>query len=172
MSIAFKEGQELRFKGFPICPGIAIGRPFYFAPVDQDVPEFAVAEGEIEGEIARYYKALKHSQNDLLSLQERMRKEGGNEAVAILTSHLEMMHDPLMTSQIEEEIRAQGKNTEFAFKTVIREYEKKFCRSRKRLSGYLQKDHWTFTTKGSQIVGGDFYKSGCLCKRIDPFRYR
>jgi len=39
-----------------------------------------------------------------------------------------MMHDPLMTIQIEEEIRAKGKNTEYVFKTVIGEYEKKFSK--------------------------------------------
>lgn len=122
----FKEGQELHFQGFPICPGIAIAKPFFFATSEDKVPEFDVPEAEIEGEIDRYYKALKHSRNDLISLQERLRKEGGNEAVAILSSHLEMMHDPLMTQKVEEKIRAQGKNTEFAFKIVIGEFEKKF----------------------------------------------
>lgn len=122
----FKEGQELHFQGFPICPGIAIARPFFFATAEDKVPEFDVPEAEIEGEIDRYYKALKHSRNDLISLQERMRTEGGNEAVAILSSHLEMMHDPIMTEKVAEKIRTQGKNTEFAFKIVIGEYEKKF----------------------------------------------
>ena len=123
-----KEGQELRFRGYPLCRGIAIGKPLFFATTEADIPEFAVSEGEIEGEIDRYYKALKHSRNDLLSLKERLHQEGGNEAVAILTSHLEMMHDPLMTVKVEEEIRILGKNTEYAFKNVIGEYEKKFSK--------------------------------------------
>ena len=123
-----KEGQELRFRGYPLCRGIAIGKPLFFATTEADIPEFAVSEGEIEGEIDRYYKALKHSRNDLLSLKERLHQEGGNEAVAIMTSHLEMMHDPLMTVKVEEEIRILGKNTEYAFKNVIGEYEKKFSK--------------------------------------------
>lgn len=123
---ALKEGQELHFKGFPICPGIAIARPFFFAAHDEKVPEFAVPEEQIDKEVERYYKALTHSRNDLLSLQERHLREGAGETVAILNSHLEIMHDPLMTEKVEEEIRVRGKNTEYAFKMVIGEYEKKF----------------------------------------------
>lgn len=126
--MSFKEGQELRLKGFPICGGLACAKPFFFASFDEKVPEFAIKEEQIESEIARYYKALKDSRNDLVSLQTRLKQEGGVEAVAILASHLEMMHDPIMTIQIEEAIRERGKNTEYVFKTVIGEYEKKFSK--------------------------------------------
>lgn len=123
-----KEGSQLHYKGFPLCPGIAFGRPFFFAPHDEKIPEFAIEEDQIDQEIERYYKALKDSRNDLLSLQHRLKQEGGMEAAAILSSHLEIMHDPLMTVQIEEQIRSKGKNTEYVFKTVIGEYERKFSK--------------------------------------------
>lgn len=128
MTAPFKEGKELTFQGFPICPGMAVAKPFFFASFDEKVPEFAIDSSDIDNEIARYYKALTASRNDLLSLQNRLKQEGGNEAVAILSSHLEMMHDPLMTVQIEEQIRAKAKNTEYVFKMVIGEYEKKFSK--------------------------------------------
>jgi phosphotransferase system enzyme I (PtsI) len=124
----FKNGQEIHLRGFPICPGIAIGKPFFFSFVDEKIPEFTVPNEEIDKEVARYYKALKNSRKDLLSLQKRLQKEGGNEAAAILSSHLEMMRDPLMTVEIEEAIRTKGKNTEYIFKTVIKEYEQKFSK--------------------------------------------
>lgn len=128
MTGQFKEGKELIFHGFPICPGIACAKPLFFASYDEKVPEFAIDSSDIDNEIARYYKALTASRNDLLSLQNRLKQEGGNEACAILSSHLEIMHDPLMTVKIEEEIRSKAKNTEYVFKMVIGEYEKKFSK--------------------------------------------
>jgi phosphotransferase system enzyme I (PtsI) len=117
---------ELSLQGYPICPGIAIGRPFFFTVAEENIPEFAVSDDQIDHEVERYYCALKSSQNDLLSLQKRLLREGGNEAAAILGSHLEIMKDPLMTVEMEEAIRERGKNTEYVFKSVLGEYEKKF----------------------------------------------
>ncbi len=120
--------QELRLQGFPICPGVAIGRSFYFAVVEEKIPEFSVPHHEIDKEVDRYYRALHNSQTDLISLKKRLQNEGGREAVEILSSHLEIIHDPLMTEKVEEAIRAKGKNTEYVFKTVIGEYEQKFSK--------------------------------------------
>lgn len=118
--------QEIHLQGFPICPGIAIGKPFFFSLLDEKIPEFSVPDHEIDKEIARYQRALKSSRQDVLTLQEQLQVEGVTEGAAILDSHLEMMKDPLMTVRIEEEIRATRKNTEFIFYSVIGEYEEKF----------------------------------------------
>lgn len=122
------ECEEIRLLGYPICPGIAIGKSFFFTVADEKVPEFAVPHSEIDKEVARYYRALRSSRKDLRILKEQLHDQGGDEAAAILSSHLEMMKDPLMTTQIEEEIRAKRKNTEYVFKTVIGEYEQRFSK--------------------------------------------
>lgn len=120
------DSEEMRLIGYPICPGIAIGRPFFFTVAEENIPEFSVPDDQIQKEVDRYYIALKNSRSDLLSLQKRLQKEGGNEAAEILGSHLEIMCDPFMTVQMEEAIRKKGKNTEYVFKTAIGEYEQKF----------------------------------------------
>lgn len=135
------EGEEIRLPGYPICPGIAIGPPFFFTVAEENVPEFSVPDDQIENEVKRYYVALKNSRRDLLSLQRRLQREGGREAAAILGTHLEIMKDPFMTVQMEEAIRKNGKNTEYVFKTALGEYEKKFQRItdlffRERLSDF------------------------------------
>lgn len=121
----FREGGELHLKGFPICSGIAIGKPMLFISYEEKIPEFCVPEEEIENEVARYYRALSHSREDVLSLRNRLQVEGGREAVDILSCHLEMMHDPLITTHIEEKIREKKKNTEYVFKIEVGEYEKR-----------------------------------------------
>lgn len=123
-----RDPEEVILYGCPICPGIAIAPPFFFIQPKEEVPEFLVPRDQIEGEVARYYQALQHSRRDLVALQKRLRAEGGGEAVAILHTHLEMMKDPMMTADVEKEIRLKGKNTEFAFHTVIGGYEKRFSK--------------------------------------------
>ncbi len=117
---------EIELKGYPICTGVAIGKPFLFIVAEESVPEFSIAVEQIEEEVARWYQALKCSRKDVLTLQQKLQSEGGGEGVAILGTHLEMLHDPVMTVQMEEQIRRKGKNTEYVFKSVISEYEQKF----------------------------------------------
>lgn len=123
-----ENGRETYLQGYPICPGIAIGRPFFFTVAEENIPIFSVPDDQIDQEVDRYYRALKNSQKDLLYLQKRLQKEGGTEAASILAAHLEITRDPLMTVQVEEAIREKGKNTEYVFKTVIGEYEEKFSK--------------------------------------------
>lgn len=126
MELKEQAGGELSLQGFPICPGIAIGRPFFFTVAEENIPEFSVPHDKIDQEVDRYYSALTNSRNDVLLLQKRLQNEGGSEAAAILGSHLEIMRDPLITVEMEEAIRERRKNTEYVFKSVIGEYEKKF----------------------------------------------
>lgn len=117
---------EICLQGYPICPGVAVGRPFFFTVAEENIPEFSVPHDQIDHEIDRYYSALSNSRKDLLSLQNRLQKEGVSEAAAILGAHLEIMRDPLMTVEMEDAIRRRGKNTEYVFKSVLGEYESKF----------------------------------------------
>ncbi|MFZ0566174.1 MAG: phosphoenolpyruvate--protein phosphotransferase [Chlamydiales bacterium] len=135
-----EKGKEIRIQGYPICPGIAIAPPFFFVVVEENIPEFFVPDDQIETEVARYYRALKNSRKDLLSLQKHLQKEGGSEAADILGSHLEIMHDPLMTIKMEEAIRTQGKNTEYVFKTIIGEYKKKISKITNEIISERSKD--------------------------------
>lgn len=124
MSVKTKE--EIRLQGAAICAGIAIGKPFFFTFIDDVVPNFSIAEREIDEEIARFRRSLRRSKNDVLRLQKQLEIEGALEGAAILDTHLQMMQDPALTSEIEEKIRSTRKNTEFIFQGVINSYEEKF----------------------------------------------
>lgn len=117
---------EVRLQGAPISRGIAIGRPFVFAVVEDDVPEFSIPKKEIEKEIKRYLKALNEAKKEVRKLQKRMEKEQVVEGSSILEAHLQMMQDSLMTTKVEQVIQEQQKNAEWALQTVIKEYQKKF----------------------------------------------
>jgi phosphoenolpyruvate-protein phosphotransferase (PTS system enzyme I) len=118
--------QEVRLKGAPICSGIAIGTPFLYTCPQNVIPEFTLPEGEVDSEIARYHKALATSLEDVRSLRTRLEKEGAVEGAAILEAHLHMMQDPVLTSEIEERIRTEQKNAEYAFQRAIDDYVTRF----------------------------------------------
>ncbi len=125
-----KRKKEIRLQGTSLSEGIAIGSPFFMVFVQEEfIPEFPIAIGEVDQEIARYRSALFSSREDLELIQCNLEKEGSTEAVNIIDSHIEMLSDPLMTVHMEEKIRQRKQNTEAVFRAVITEYEKKFSKS-------------------------------------------
>lgn len=123
-----KSSDEIRLQGTPICAGIAIGCPFFFTFMDDVIPEFTIAVEEVGDEIARFRRALKRSRQDILRLQKQLEMDGALEGAAILDTHLQMMQDPALTTEIEKKIRETLKNTESIFQRVIHDYEEKFNR--------------------------------------------
>jgi phosphoenolpyruvate-protein phosphotransferase (PTS system enzyme I) len=121
------EEQEIHLKGAPVSEGIAIGMPIFLSYSDDDnIPDFPISTGQVEGEIARYRQALSSSRADLKKLQADLSGEGSKEVASIIGTHIEMLDDPLMTTHMETKIREMLKNTESVFNSVINDYEKRF----------------------------------------------
>ena len=119
--------QEIHLKGAPVSEGIAIGIPIFLSYADDtDIPDFPISMGQVEGEIARYRQALSSSREDLKKLHDDLTGEGSKEVASIIGTHIEMLDDPLMTTQMEIKIREMLKNTESVFHSVINDYEKRF----------------------------------------------
>lgn len=123
------EIQELRLQGAPVSEGIAMGEVYFLPDVPEEaIPDFFIAKDRLEEEVLRYQKALDLSREDLLFLKFSLQKEGSQEAFDIIESHMQMLEDPLLTTQVEEDIRRLQKNAEFVFVQMIRDYERKFSR--------------------------------------------
>lgn len=124
-----EKDSEIHIKGAPVIGGIGIGHLYFWDEVDDSVPEFPITSGEVEGEIARYRRALLTSREDLKRLQEILASEGSDSAFSIIGTHIQMLDDPMMTSHMEEKIREMMKNTETVFQSVVADYEAKFLQS-------------------------------------------
>lgn len=118
--------REIRLMGSPISRGIAIGKPVFLNWVEDNVPEFSIVAADIEKEVQRYHQALLKSREDVYKLQHKLKNEHVIEGAAILDAHYQIMQDPLITTNIEDEIRLTRKNAEFVFHSFIRSYQKKF----------------------------------------------
>lgn len=118
--------KEVHLRGIPISGGIAIGVSYFFHLSDGLIAEYSIRDDEIDSEIERYTRALKRSRQDVKRLQKQMEIEKAIEATAILETHLQILQDPLLTKNIELEIRRQKKNIEFIFYTYVSEFQRKF----------------------------------------------
>jgi len=120
------ELEEIFLKGLPVSEGIAIGEVFFIATAkDEIIPEFSIPTSEVEQEIARYKRALGSSRKDLLNLQSLLVREGSTDAISIIDAHIQMLEDPFMTTFMEEKIRQMMHNTEYVFRSVMGDYEKR-----------------------------------------------
>jgi phosphotransferase system enzyme I (PtsI) len=119
-------GEEIILRGIPVSKGIGIGFPIFFSNLEENIPELQIAPKEIEREIERYRHALHQSRKDVERLRKISQREGPPEIVSILGTHLEMMQDPMLTTDIEDKIRLTLRNTESVFLFLIEEYKSRF----------------------------------------------
>ncbi|MDN3507761.1 MAG: phosphoenolpyruvate--protein phosphotransferase [Simkaniaceae bacterium] len=118
---------ETILHGSPVSEGVAIGKLFFIEEKQRPAfPDFAIKGGQVDVEIDRYRGALDSSRQDLHKLQHFLCREGSNEAVTIIDSHIQMLDDPLITTVIEDQIRNMMRNTESVFDSVMKEYETQF----------------------------------------------
>lgn len=121
-----KQLGEVTLRGLPISKGIGIGSPLYFHSAERGGSTELLTGEEVDQEIHRYRKALDLSCQDIEDLRKISLSEGPEEIVSILGTHLEMMRDPLMTTQIEEKIRTTQQRSETIFSALLEEYTERF----------------------------------------------
>jgi phosphoenolpyruvate-protein phosphotransferase (PTS system enzyme I) len=120
------QSTEIVLVGATICRGIAIGRPFFLNLAEEVVPEYSIASDSIESEIDRYRHAVHLGCEDIKCLQINLQAECVFEGAAILEAHLEIMQDPMLTTNVEGQIRNIGKNADHIFHSEITKFQKKF----------------------------------------------
>ena len=122
----YSTGEEVILRGLPVSKGIGIGLPVFFSNGDEDIQELQIPVKDIDQEIERYREALAHSCADVERLRTLSLHDGPSEIALILSSHLEMMKDPMMTTLMEEKIRQLQRNTESVFQHLISEHKRRF----------------------------------------------
>ena len=112
--------------GNQISIGIGIGKPFFLSRDEFKIFEQTISESNIEREVRRYRTALSRSRQDIKRLQKQLEAETALAGISILDAQLEMLHDPLLTLEIENLIKETGKNAEYVFQIALQKLQKKF----------------------------------------------
>jgi phosphotransferase system enzyme I (PtsI) len=117
---------DVVLKGIPICRGIAIGRPLFLSNTGNQISRLLLEAECVKKEIIRYRNALDLCREDIKHLQQELHQEGIKEGAAILEAHLQIMHDPLLTTSVEMEIESSKRNSEVVLHFLLEKYQKKF----------------------------------------------
>lgn len=113
-------------KGISLSKGIGIGVPYLLvSPKGEEIHEESLKS--VATEVKRYHKAIALSIADVESLQKQLTQESAFEAVAVLEAHKQMLHDPLITEEVEDQIRKTKKCSLTVLSEQLEAYRKQFA---------------------------------------------
>jgi len=118
MSAYLKTSTEERLEGIAICSGVAIGTAFLVDDPRGRIIRVRLREADIEPEIARFRRAVEIAQEQLNAVYQRLREALGEEQAYILEAHVLLLQDQTIGRQIEQFIRENRANAEWAVRVV------------------------------------------------------
>jgi len=110
----------LEYRGFPISPGIAIGRGAVFTETGPEaIPEYRVPPSRVDSEVARFKHAVNQTRDELKALIRKIGEDLGASEADIFRVHLSVLEDPALHSEVEQYIVEQKHNVESALSLTI-----------------------------------------------------
>lgn len=114
-------------KGIGVSPGIVIGKVYRFDPLDAQISFYKLNSDElIPHEIERFRKALKDSSQQLLEIQENLKKTKVTEPLYIIDVHILLLSDKKFINRTIKYIRRLGVNAEWAVRMTLDHYKQVF----------------------------------------------
>lgn len=109
----------MRLKGLAASPGIAMGAVKLVSVRDEVIPQIVVADEDVEKEIARLNTALEATARELKMHRTVARGRLKEELLEIFDAHLLMLKDPTFVRGVEERIKKEHVNAEFALHAAV-----------------------------------------------------
>jgi phosphotransferase system enzyme I (PtsI) len=116
---------EVLFQGNGVSPGIALGTALKLDSYNRVILKSFIRDDQVEDEIERVQQAIRTSKEQLESLKLRLEQKVGPEHSFILDTHMLMLEDKSLLSDIIAIIRTHGVNAEWA----VRQATKRICRA-------------------------------------------
>jgi len=117
-------GQEVRFQGLGVGPGIARGIVFIHHPDDEEPPKRRIEESDIASEIVRFESALIGTRAQILEMQQRIAEAIGAKDASIFDAHLLVVEDRTLIDEVLRTLERDKFNVEFIFAEVANRYAK------------------------------------------------
>ncbi|RFU69917.1 phosphoenolpyruvate--protein phosphotransferase [Bacillus sp. V59.32b] len=100
--------------GIAASNGIAIAKAYRLIEPDLSVSKQTIES--VEEELSRFQKAVETSKSELQKIRDKAETDLGADKAAIFDAHLLVVSDPEMLGPIEEKIKSENINAEFALK--------------------------------------------------------
>jgi len=101
-------------QGIAASSGIAIAKAYRLVEPNLSFEKTTIDNAE--NEISRFQEALNKSKGELDAIREKANKELGADKAAIFEAHLLVLSDPELIAPIEDKIKTESVNAEFALK--------------------------------------------------------
>ncbi|HYN21968.1 MAG TPA: phosphoenolpyruvate--protein phosphotransferase [Thermoanaerobaculia bacterium] len=119
------EMQVLR--GMGVSGGIAVGRAVCIETRGPDVFRLPIPEEQVEEEVSRLYEGARHARTELQRTRDKASEDLGNDLAAIFDAHVLLLSDPHFLGRVEERIRKNQVNAEWAVKKTAEELDERFA---------------------------------------------
>jgi phosphotransferase system enzyme I (PtsI) len=117
-----------KIQGMGVSGGIAIGRAVVIETRMPDVFRIHLAEEKIEPEVTRLHEAAQHAKAELKRTRAKALEAGGQEIAGIFDAHVLLLSDRAFLGRVEERIRTQQINAEWAVHKTAEELDDRFAR--------------------------------------------
>lgn len=160
-----------RLQGIGVSPGVGFAPALVVRWDFPSVPDRAVAEGEVEGEVRRLHEAVRQAVGGLEALRERVLHRAGVEESRIFDAQILMIQDPDSLAAVETLIRKNllSAETAYEFKALelrnlwgnsasaqLRERVTDLTAAQRRvilqLMGQPEREPWTGGQEGQVVV--------------------
>ncbi|MDQ0176947.1 phosphoenolpyruvate--protein phosphotransferase [Bacillus chungangensis] len=122
-------------KGIAASKGYAIAKAYRLVEPDLSFQKTSIAN--VEEEVARFHEAVHIAKSELENIRNRAEVDLGAEKAAIFDAHLLVLSDPELLTPIEDKMKMEQVNAEFALKettdmfiTMFEEMDNEYMRER------------------------------------------
>ena len=139
-------------KGTSASSGIGIGKAVIVEEAELVIKQENVSD--VEAELGRFKGALEQSVKDTEELAADLATRVGEKEAEILQGHIMLLSDPMLTGEIENSIKNDGVNSEFAIETVCNMYADMFASMGDELMQQRATDMRDIKTRMQKILMG------------------
>lgn len=121
------ESEMQILQGMGVSGGIAIGRAVCLETRGPEVFRLYIPEPQVEKEVARLREGVEHARGELNRLRCRAEEDLGNDLAAIFDAHILLLSDAKFLGKVEERIRTNQVNAEWAVHKTAEELDSRFA---------------------------------------------
>ena len=114
-------------RGMGVSAGVAIGRAVIVETRAQDVFRLPIEQEQVDVEVSRLREAVESAREDLGKTRTEVGEDLGGDLAAIFDAHLLMLSDVKFLGRVEERIRNQRVNAEWAVHKTAEELDQRFA---------------------------------------------
>ncbi|MGB5174588.1 MAG: phosphoenolpyruvate-utilizing N-terminal domain-containing protein, partial [Thermoanaerobaculia bacterium] len=113
-------------QGLGVSPGVAIGRAVCLSIHHLEVYRIPIPAADVEAEVARFRDATQQTRIELEATRKRAHEQLGDGLAGIFEAQSMLLEDASFVNRVEERIRAEQVNAEWAVHKVSEEFLDRF----------------------------------------------